>query len=112
MALCGVGSTREVGVSRCLGNWQGTSCLDNGNVVDLILFDFAKAFDVVSHPILLSKLRLLGVHVHLIRWIEDFLVGRTMSVSVVPGHFFVWQIFVYQFSDKTDELNITKPHLT
>ena len=59
-----------------------TKCLDNGNVVDLILFDFAKAFNVVSHPILLSKLRLLGVHVHLIRWIEDFLVGRTMSVSV------------------------------
>jgi hypothetical protein len=56
--------------------------LDNGSVVDLIMFDFAKAFDVVSHPILLAKLHSIGIHTRLINWIEDFLVGRKMSVSV------------------------------
>ena len=56
--------------------------LDEGNVVDLILFDFSKAFDVVSHAILLDKLSRLGVEANLISWIKDFLVGRTMSVSV------------------------------
>ena len=56
--------------------------LDGGNVVDLILFDFAKAFDVVSHPILLAKLTSLGIERNLICWIQDFLVGRTMCVSV------------------------------
>ena len=56
--------------------------LDAGSAVDLILFDFAKAFDVVSHPIILTKLSRLGIDRHLISWIEDFLVGRTMSVSV------------------------------
>ena len=59
-----------------------SKCLDDGSVVDLIMFDFAKAFDSVSHPILLTKLHLLGIDTHLIRWIEDFLVGRKMSVSV------------------------------
>ena len=56
--------------------------LDDGCVVDLIMFDFAKAFDLVSHPILLEKLRLIGITSPLIYWIEDFLVGRSMSVSV------------------------------
>ena len=56
--------------------------LDGGCVVDLIMFDFAKAFDLVSHPILLRKLHLIGIQSPLIHWIEDFLVGRSMSVSV------------------------------
>ena len=30
-------------------------------IVDVVLFDFAKAFDVVSHYLLLDKLRLLGI---------------------------------------------------
>ena len=59
-----------------------TKWVDDGSIVDLILFDFSKAFDVVSHPILLAKLACLGVEAHLLSWIEDFLVNRTMSVSV------------------------------
>lgn len=56
--------------------------LDEGSVVDLILFDFSKAFDVVSHPILLVKLHHLGIDGRLLSWIEHFLTNRTMSVSV------------------------------
>ena len=56
--------------------------LDQGSVVDLILFDFSKAFDVVSHPILLVKLQHLGVDRSLLSWIEHFLTNRTMSVTV------------------------------
>ena len=52
------------------------------STIDLTLFDYAKAFDLVSHPILLKKLSLLGVRSPLIYWIEDFLVGRSMFVSV------------------------------
>ena len=51
--------------------------LDDDGVVDLVMFDFAKAFDLVSHPILLQKLRLIGIQSPLIYWIEDFLVGRS-----------------------------------
>ena len=56
--------------------------LDEGSMVDLILFDFSKAFDLVSHQILLDKLDLLGFDKSLIAWIEIFLTRRTMSVSI------------------------------
>ena len=59
-----------------------TKWVDEGSVVDLILFDFSKAFDKVSHPILMAKLSCLGVEAHLLSWIENFLVNRTMRVSV------------------------------
>ena len=38
-----------------------TSALDKGKAVDLILFDYTKAFDVVNHTILLDKLMSLGI---------------------------------------------------
>lgn len=56
--------------------------LDSGFVVDVVLFDFSKAFDVVSHAVLIEKLKLLGVGNPLLDWLSDFLIGRMMSVSV------------------------------
>ena len=47
-----------------------------------MLFDFQKAFDVVNHAVLLHKLSHLGISGSVHRWIEGFLVGRTMVVSV------------------------------
>ena len=51
-------------------------------MVDLILFDFSKAFDVVNHSLLLDKLKQLGVGGNLLDWICCFLTGRQMRVSV------------------------------
>ena len=56
--------------------------MDRGFVVDVIFMDFSKAFDRVSHTLLINKLRLLGFDHDLANWIESFLVGRTMLVSV------------------------------
>ena len=56
--------------------------MDRGFVVDVIFMDFSKAFDRVSHTLLINKLHLLGFDHDLANWIESFLVGRTMSVSV------------------------------
>ena len=59
---------------------------DEGSAIDLLLFDFSKAFDVVSHSVLLTKLKLLGIDSNLIAWIEAFLTGRTMSVAIRDAH--------------------------
>ena len=48
-----------------------------------------KAFDVVSHNLLLDKLRLLGICSPLTDWIADFLIGRVMSVSVSDTRIFM-----------------------
>ena len=59
-----------------------TTWLDSGYTVDLVLFDFSKAFDVVSHGILMDKLAMLGIGGRLHGWIGDFLADRQMCVSV------------------------------
>ena len=56
--------------------------LDNGFNVDLILFDFSKAFDVVCHTLLLEKLSKLGITGNILSWIREFLIGRVMNVVV------------------------------
>ena len=58
------------------------SWVDKGFIVDVIFLDFSKAFDLVSHTLIVTKLRLLGFDDALVNWIRSFLVGRTMSVSV------------------------------
>ena len=52
-----------------------------GFIIDTVLFDFAKAFDVVSQHLLLDELRLLGIYSPLTDWIADFRIGRVMRVS-------------------------------
>lgn len=59
-----------------------TRGLDAGHPVDLVMFDFCKAFDVVCHVILMEKLKRVGIQGRLISWLHDFLVGRTMQVLV------------------------------
>ena len=51
-------------------------------MVDLILFDFSKAFDLVNHDILLTKLSQIGIGGSVLLWIREFLRGRTLKVVV------------------------------
>ena len=59
-----------------------TSEYDQGNLVEMILFDFKKAFDMVPHSVLLDKLFSLGFRDPLLGWFRDFLTGRNMSVVI------------------------------
>lgn len=59
-----------------------TLWLDNGYAVDMIMFDFQKAFDVVNHDILIDKLSHIGITGALLNWIKDFLVGRDVCGSL------------------------------
>ncbi|XP_054049716.1 uncharacterized protein C21orf62 homolog isoform X1 [Rissa tridactyla] len=59
-----------------------TCWLDEGRAADVIYFDFSKAFDTVSHNILLRKLRKRGLDEGTARWIESWLCDRTQRVVI------------------------------
>jgi len=50
--------------------------------VDVVYLDFSKAFDTVSHIILLGKLRKCGLDEWTVRWIQNWLNGRTQRVVI------------------------------
>ena len=49
-----------------------------GFIADVVLFDSANPFNVVSHNLLLDKLRLLGVCSPYIDWIADILLATPL----------------------------------
>ena len=59
------------------------------NYVRVINLDFSKAFDLIDHNILLSKLAAFGVSEVLIRWIANFLYQRQQRVKI-GGHLSEW----------------------
>ena len=65
---------------------EDVECVDAGGIMDVVYLDLSKAFDVVSHQVLLNKLRQLGFSRLVMGWIEGFLVGRSMFVSVGSGN--------------------------
>ena len=60
--------------------------LDQGSPVDILYFDFKKAFDRVPHNRLLLKLKCLGIEGKLLNTIKHFLTNRTFR-ACVKGQF-------------------------
>jgi len=56
--------------------------LDNGDKIDAIILNFSKAFDLVPHGRLLTKIANSGVNSRVVVWIRQFLLGRTQRVRV------------------------------
>ncbi|CAM4567281.1 unnamed protein product [Caretta caretta] len=67
-----------------------TGSVDEGKAVGVLLLDFSKAFDTVSHSILVSKLRKYGLDECTIRWVESWLDCRAQRV-VINGSMSSWQ---------------------
>ena len=53
-----------------------------GNQPDLVLIDFSKAFNKVSHQKLLLKLHRYGIRGTTLKWIQAFLSDRTQTVVI------------------------------
>ena len=56
--------------------------VDKGELTGVCMLDMSAAFDVVDHSILLDKLKLYGFDVKALRWMEDYLSGRTQAVYI------------------------------
>ena len=54
----------------------------NGHQSDIVIMDFSKVFDKVSHSGLLFKLSKLGASEEVCQWAKSFLVSRTQRVVV------------------------------
>ncbi|GAB0176162.1 mitochondrial enolase superfamily member 1 [Grus japonensis] len=86
---------KVIGSGQC-GFIKGKSCLTNlitfydgmtswvneGRAVDVAYLDFSKAFDTVSHNILVSKLRKCGLDEWTVRWVENWLNGRAQRAVI------------------------------
>uniref|UniRef100_A0A1I7T844 Reverse transcriptase domain-containing protein n=1 Tax=Caenorhabditis tropicalis TaxID=1561998 RepID=A0A1I7T844_9PELO len=67
-------------LARSISEYKETLLLHNQ--LDVIYLDFQKAFDRVSHPILLSKLANFGLPSLLLSWFDNFLSDRSFSIKV------------------------------
>ena len=68
-----------------------TQAIYEGNSVDVVYLDFAKAFDKVIHQRLLLKLKAHGIGGSILRWIENWLSIRKERVCV-GGFKSSWQL--------------------
>ncbi|KAK4831701.1 hypothetical protein QYF61_018753 [Mycteria americana] len=67
-----------------------TRLVDEGKAVDVVYLDFSKAFDTVSHSILLEKLAAHGLDGCTLRWVKNWLDGQAQRV-VVNGVYSRWR---------------------
>jgi hypothetical protein len=66
-----------------------SSVLDKGGQTDVIYTDFSKAFDTVSHNMLLTKLKKFGFCGNLFNWFQSYLSTRLQAV-VISGATSTW----------------------
>ncbi|KAK4827481.1 hypothetical protein QYF61_018781 [Mycteria americana] len=85
------GNYRPVSLTSVPGKLMEQIILMNeGKAVDVVYLDFSKAFDTVSHSILLEKLAAHGLGGCTLRWVKNWLDGRAQRV-VVNGVKSSWQ---------------------
>ena len=67
-----------------------TGSVDEGDAVDVVFLDLAKAFDKVPHQRLIKKLKIHGIEGDLLNWIVSWLTGRKQRVCF-NGHLSRWR---------------------
>ena len=60
-------------------------CLENSELVFLVLLDYSKAFDCANHRLILAKLKAAGFRDDSLEWIFSYLNGRSQKVITSEG---------------------------
>jgi hypothetical protein len=74
--------------------WVSNNC---SKQTDLIIMDFAKAFDKVPHCRLLYKLKFYGIQKDILNWIKAFLSDRLFVSSCMKSMNCVSQFVYYSY---------------
>ena len=60
-------------------------CLENSELVFLVLLDYSKAFDCANHRLILAKLKAAGFREDSLQWVLSYLSGRKQKVVTNSG---------------------------
>ena len=73
--------------------------VDDVKTVQIVTFDFAQAFNMVSHRALIDKLHKFNISEQIINWIENFLKDRKQQVTInniqqlyTPNHLHITEV--------------------
>ena len=80
--LCGFrrNHSTQHALIKLLQKWQ--SCLDKSGKVGTILMDLSKAFDCLSHELLIAKLAAYGFNINSLKLMMNYLSGRFQRVKI------------------------------
>ena len=62
----------------------------SGALVRVVMFDYKKAFDLIDHHILVTKLHTLDIPPEIINWVSDFLTNRQQRVKLASDCYSEW----------------------
>jgi hypothetical protein len=80
--------------------------MENSVQTDVLIMDFSKAFDKVSHNLLTHKLNCYGIQGLQNKWIHSFLSNRTQAASWCPYRVYEYFIGVlFRVMDSTLHLS-------
>ena len=69
-------------------SWKMETCCGNGKTFGLLLTDFSKAFDCLSHELLLAKLYAYGFNFSALRLINSYLKNSKQRTKVNSSYSF------------------------
>lgn len=76
-----------------------THLADQEKPVYIIFLDFSRAFDIVSHSILLDKMSNIQLDKHTMQWMSNWLTGQASKGSSKWGHVGLVTWFVHPGGD-------------
>ncbi|XP_025060060.1 uncharacterized protein LOC112550299 [Alligator sinensis] len=108
---CGAEGTDQHGaVCLQLQDFQVPKSLDVGIEVDVVYLDFMKAFDTVSHPMLVNKLNNCGTDAYTVSWMANWLDGCTQRVMMDRPSSKTWEQSKRQNQDGERGIGIQSLH--